>query len=514
MVKGSSTKAKVATKNGTVTTVMTGGKKKTCVTGAQGKMSTCVQKRGSSSTKKRRVVPGTGTAVGVPKKTTHARSVMKTTAVPPSSTKTRALTKHTRSPGKKKIPLDQKCENEKKKKSGINKARASRSSPNASSTSGSSSSSEQHHKWLKKKDRARSSSASSSSSTASSSSTSSHDDDDDFFPSFYSSIIPTTATKTIASKVLTSPCSCFHAPSSYVSHGEYGAAAMAETGSDSKTGSRKRDAGAGAGAVSVKTTKVDKNTKKASRKAPLLGPAQILKKDGSVNLTLLTDSDDPLSQERFWSLRKGKRVVDRDGDSIVFAYREGRFIRGLTLESLAMLTAHGTKTRDVLHPGSQVPIPPQDLKRGLECVRHYLEETKQGKKELTLEAMALEIFHAFSRISIFLDEKEFLRLNAINLRMCLHELTDMFAHNFTIDQRKLFFPPDGIMMHAPPSHSVDLGTWQRCVLSALRPLCLPNDNIPANLQNMGLYVALGALSVVCREFRKRYDAFSYEFFLL
>lgn len=302
-------------------------------------------------------------------------------------------------------------------------------------------------------------------------------------------------------------------------------------GSSSGNGNGKNEArgrknadttGGGSVVVATSSGSVKKNVsedekKKKKGKAPLLGPTDMLNKDGSVNLIRLTDSDDPLSQERFWSLRKGKPVMDRDGDSIVFAYREGRFIRGLTLESLAMLTAHGTKTNDISHPGSQVPIPPQDLKRGLECMKYYLSDAEKGDhKEVSVEEMALEIFHAFSRISIFLDEKEFLRLNAMNLRECMHELTDMFAHNFTSEQRKFFFPPDGKMIHreSVPSHTDDLETWRRFVLNALRPLCLPKEKIPDNLHNMGLYVALGALSVVCREYRKRYDSFSYEFFVL
>ncbi|KAF4671122.1 hypothetical protein FOL46_000431 [Perkinsus olseni] len=235
------------------------------------------------------------------------------------------------------------------------------------------------------------------------------------------------------------------------------------------------------------------------------------------------DPQDPVSLQRIWvEGQDGGRKASDEIEFLFSYYEDDKFIRGFSITTLQYMLR---QPRPIQHPVSRKVIPDSVLERAEQMVKH-LESTgaidpvtvrdlaSVPLKDLTrrdVQQLSLEVWQLMARQSVYVEEDTLVDMDRAQLLMLNSELRSMFTENFTVEQRRLFYPPDGtpfMKIHEaiiggsediPPS-SRSLGAVQ----GILRDLRTILTNAPENMKFMVSYVIVGALAVVSSPIRARY----------
>ncbi|KAF4699308.1 hypothetical protein FOZ63_034075 [Perkinsus olseni] len=234
------------------------------------------------------------------------------------------------------------------------------------------------------------------------------------------------------------------------------------------------------------------------------------------------DPQDPVSLQRIWvEGPDGGRKASDEIEFLFSYYEDDKFIRGFSITTLQYMLR---QPRPIQHPVSRKVIPDSVLERAEQMVKH-LESTgaidpvtvrdlaSLPLKDLTrrdVQQLSLEVWQLMARQSVYVEEDTLVDMDRAQLLMLNSELRSMFTENFTVEQRRLFYPPDGtpfMNIHEaiiggsediPPS-SRSLGAVQ----GILRDLRTILTNAPENMKFMVSYVIVGALAVVSSPIRAR-----------
>jgi len=226
------------------------------------------------------------------------------------------------------------------------------------------------------------------------------------------------------------------------------------------------------------------------------------KKKFPQNIDIFDSNDlrDPVSLKTFYSKDShgNKRLIYDKPENLVLYKESDTIIRCLEKETLSYLKAYNISK----HPVSQLEIPKSTFKRV---------EVKKIETELTPEEKALQVFQLFTKISIFIDYKLFLKLNKKNLIKLNYELKDFYYQNFSSSDRgkidngngKLYFQYDESNLK-----ELEVSQIQLYLLDQIEKLLTyPNED----LKFMINYIVLGGLSLVIEEVKEYYDNFNFSF---
>ncbi|EER12377.1 hypothetical protein Pmar_PMAR001176 [Perkinsus marinus ATCC 50983] len=235
------------------------------------------------------------------------------------------------------------------------------------------------------------------------------------------------------------------------------------------------------------------------------------------------DPQDPVSLQRIWIEHEdGTRRASDDIDFLFSYWEDDKFVRGFSITTLQFMLR---QPRPILHPVSRQVIQDGVLERAERMVK-LLEASGAiepitvrdlatlPQKELTrrdMQHLSLEVWQLLGRQSVYVEEDTLVDMDRTQILMLNSELRSMFTENFTEDQRRQFFPPDGrpfMKIHeALMGGGEDIPTSLRtlsAVQGILKDLRTILTNAPDNMKFMVTYVIVGALAVVSGPIRSRY----------
>lgn len=212
------------------------------------------------------------------------------------------------------------------------------------------------------------------------------------------------------------------------------------------------------------------------------------------------DSRDPISLKQFYKEdSSGNKIFTYDLPNNLIIYKEldGK-VRCFEKETISYLNSY----KMTKHPVSQKEIP--------EYILSQISE-KKLMKELSIEDKALNVFQIFTKISLFIDYKLFLKLNRVKLNRLNYELKEFYYENISINDRKRIDGQDGkqiLKFRESNLNDIEEDEIKYYLLDQFEILLNYEDN---DLKFMINYIILGALSLVIDEVKEIYDNFNFSF---
>jgi hypothetical protein len=232
------------------------------------------------------------------------------------------------------------------------------------------------------------------------------------------------------------------------------------------------------------------------------------------------DNKDPISQEDIWELRDGEKKALNDIPLYkMFSYRdkEGN-IRCFNIESMQTMIQNNINK----HPITGDNIEKDVIDRALHMIdilinNKILKNDIEDDGILTekkIKEYAFDVFQKFSFISIFIDSEWFLKLQTHELLKLNYELKDFYENNVETNLRKIMVPPNGIAFEltkedlASKTYNNILEIQKYILENVEKVIGTSSDDA---MKNLGNYLMIGGLAIVCPEIRERYPDFVYGF---
>lgn len=231
------------------------------------------------------------------------------------------------------------------------------------------------------------------------------------------------------------------------------------------------------------------------------------------------DNKDPISQEDIWYIEDGQKIKSKEIPALkMFSYFDSSDnIRAFNIESIKTMI-EGNINR---HPITNEIIDIEILDRAQKMIQVLIEKkyliVKEDNGELTetkIKNLAFDVFQNFNVISIFVDSEWFLKLNIDELLKLNYELKDFYENNTDNETRHIMVPPDGKVFcftnqqlkNECQGNKLNI---QKYLLDDINKVITSSDN--EAIKNLGNYLMIGGLAVVCPEIRDRYPDFVYSF---
>jgi len=219
------------------------------------------------------------------------------------------------------------------------------------------------------------------------------------------------------------------------------------------------------------------------------------------NILNSTDDRDPISMNIFWKEINGNKQIEYPQESfeqLVFYFDSKKLLRCLEKETLSYLKTYNLK----LHPVTSEPIP-DELFENLKLVD--LVELEESK---TLDAIALDVFQYFGKISIFIDHEWFMELNKDKLFKFNYELKDFWLQNVPDNQK--------IQVSSSPILSKSNDDFDGKSKEEIQRYLLEQIKIMLQCENQEIkyminYIILGALGIVIPKIKELYPDFAFGF---
>ncbi|VVU95694.1 hypothetical protein CPAV1605_1449 [seawater metagenome] len=231
------------------------------------------------------------------------------------------------------------------------------------------------------------------------------------------------------------------------------------------------------------------------------------------------DNKDPISQEDIWIMEKDQRKQSSEIPIYkMFSYRDNESnIRCFNIESIKNMIDNNIST----HPLTNDKIDDSVFERGKLMIK-ILEENKilikeeenDELNETKIKNLAFDVFQMFNFISVFVDSSCFLNLKIDKLFKLNYELKDFYENNVSIADRSIMVPPDGkVFTKTSEKLKNDFDgnklQIQKYILENIAKVIGSSED--PSLKNLGNYLMIGGLAVICPEIRERYPDFAYSF---
>ncbi len=236
-----------------------------------------------------------------------------------------------------------------------------------------------------------------------------------------------------------------------------------------------------------------------SESIPIVNSNQYL--DPTKYLILCNEDRDPISMNIFWTEEEGERKIVyplENYNELVIYLDSKKNVRCFEKESLKYLKGYNI----LVHPISTEPLP-TFLFDSIESVDLSLIQTNKS-----LENLALDVFQHFSKISIFIDYLDFLKLPKKKLLKFNYELRDFWFQNFNPEQRKNICPDEMFQKTENTMETDNLENIQKYLLNQLNILLQCEKEEYKYMIN---YIILGALGIVIPKIKESYPDFSFAF---
>jgi hypothetical protein len=232
------------------------------------------------------------------------------------------------------------------------------------------------------------------------------------------------------------------------------------------------------------------------------------------------DNKDMISQEDIWVLLDGEKKPSDDIPKYkLFSYTDSnKMVRCFNIESIKGFIDNNHK---IVHPITKEDIDDKDINRAKEMIKILQDSNILEKKvddnvltEQKIKNMAFNIFQKFSLMSIFIDSEWFLSLNTDNLLKLNYELKDFYDNNVDDESKKIMVPNDGNAFQYSKeelnskTNKSHLEIQNYLLINIDKVISASEDEA---MKNLGNYLMIGGLAVVCPEIRKCYPDFVYSF---
>ncbi len=212
------------------------------------------------------------------------------------------------------------------------------------------------------------------------------------------------------------------------------------------------------------------------------------------------DEKDPISLNHFYQIDKSgnKLLVHSKPEELILYQESDNIIRCFEKRSLSYLKKYNINT----HPISQKIIP-------LSIINSV--EEIDSEETLSVEQVALNVFQLFTKISIFIDYKLFLKLEKGKLKRFNYELKDFYYQNISLNDRKQIDKSDGKKILSLQDFEIEKLEITEAQLYLLNQIELLLKVEIEELKFMINYIILGALSLFIPEVKEIYDNFNFSF---
>ena len=213
-----------------------------------------------------------------------------------------------------------------------------------------------------------------------------------------------------------------------------------------------------------------------------------------------TDEKDPISLNQFYKFDKSgnKFLVHKEPNNLILYQESDNIVRCFEKRSLSYLKNYNIN----IHPISQKIIP-SDIIESVDKI--------ELNENLSIEQIALNVFQLFTKISIFIDYKLFLKLKKGELKRFNYELKDFYYQNISLHDRKKIDKSDGkkiLNLHEFEIEKLEISEAQLYLLNQIEVLLKVEIE---ELKFMINYIILGALSLFIPEVKEIYDNFNFSF---
>ena len=212
------------------------------------------------------------------------------------------------------------------------------------------------------------------------------------------------------------------------------------------------------------------------------------------------DERDPISLEVFYRIdaSNNKILVYKEISNLI-VYKESESItRCFEKDSLQYMKTYNITS----HPVSQRGIP-ISIFENLEAI--------EIDSNISVEDKALQVFQIFTKISIFIDYKLFLKLDKDDLKKLNYELKDFYYQNFSDSDRSKIDNSDGkqfFKLDKSDFNDKDEDNIKMYLLNEIENILSYKEE---DLKFMINYIVLGGLSLVIDEVKEYYDNFNFSF---
>lgn len=211
------------------------------------------------------------------------------------------------------------------------------------------------------------------------------------------------------------------------------------------------------------------------------------------------DDKEPVTLNIIYEIKDNKKIFVFEKPDDLVLYKEGNIIRCLERTTIANLKKYNPY--NVVHPISSQPIPEEILNMVKESVNI----------NMTIKEKAFDTFQKFSKVSIFVDHNDFIKLSDANLSKLYYELQEFYYVNLPPESRKIIDKEYGTTYFNVDK--VDFNNYNKN--KKMEYIIYNIDNI-LNCEDEGLKflinnIIIGALSLVIPKIKDEYGLFEYDF---
>jgi len=228
------------------------------------------------------------------------------------------------------------------------------------------------------------------------------------------------------------------------------------------------------------------------------------------------DNKDPISQEDIWlvSEENVKTKSDEIPSHLLFSYLDSeKKIRCFNIESIITLI----DSNNLKHPITGLEIDAKTVEKAKKMFlilkeNNLIEEIQDTRsEEKKLSDYAFSVCQKFSLISIFVEHQWFLNLNEEDIDKLYYESSDFFLQNVSPENKKIMVPPSGnaFTKTVKEFKQMNFIDKRKFILECINKVISSSED--EGMRNLGCYLMIGGLGVVCKEIRDKYPDFIYGF---
>ena len=212
------------------------------------------------------------------------------------------------------------------------------------------------------------------------------------------------------------------------------------------------------------------------------------------------NSRDPVSLADIWIETNGeKEYVYKDHLLLLFYSDEKGNYNTFELDTINYFIKHNIK----IHPITFLPIP-DEIFRKVDYVEPIVHKT--------IKERTFDIFQIFTNISIFIDFKEFLKLDTDELSKLYYETNDFFHQNLPQETIKLIKQS----CENKKIYELSLEDYKKLLFEEKQKYILDSFEILLNYKDetikfMSYYIILGGLSLFISKIKNDYPDFCFNF---
>ena len=219
------------------------------------------------------------------------------------------------------------------------------------------------------------------------------------------------------------------------------------------------------------------------------------------NILLSVDNIDPISLNIFWELENEKKKVvypKNEYKNLILYYDSMNLIRCFEKESLQYMKSY----KITKHPITNEELPSY-LFDNIDTI-----DIEALHEDDNIEDIAFSVFQYFSKISIFIESKWFLKLEKAKLLKLNYEMKEFWLQNFSDMQRNDITKENVFILSNEELDKMELVSIQKYLLNQMKMILKCEKEEYRYMIN---YIILGALGLFITEIKELYPDFSFNF---